>query len=100
MVEVVAEQVHRHQRVHPGRLDAAPAAVLLLPGDDPLGAAAQRSAPHRLHRAVAMKGLVQGVEEEGPRVAGAGRAAYRPRVEVAERAGSPAMGAAGLELVD
>ena len=41
----VAEQVQRHQRVHPGRLDAAPAAVLLLPGDDPLGA--RRSAARR-----------------------------------------------------
>ena len=100
VVEVVAEQVQRHQRVHPGRLDAAPAAVLLLPGDHPLGAAAQRGPAHRLHRPVVVKGLVQGVEEAGPRVRGAGRAAYGPRVEVAERAGSPAMGAAGLELVD
>ena len=112
VVEPVAEQVHRHQRVHPGRLDAAPAAVLLLPGDDPLGAAAQCGPPNRLYRSVkergvaaegpvdSVQGRVEAVEEAGPGVRGAGGAAYRPRVEVAERAGSPAVGAAGLELVD
>src|ERR1039458_1305910 len=50
MVEPVAEQVQGDQRVHPGRLDPAPAAVLLLPGDDPVGAAAQRGAPQRPSR--------------------------------------------------
>ena len=42
VVEAVAEQVQRDQRVDPRRLDAAPAAVLLLPRDDPLGAPAHR----------------------------------------------------------
>ena len=112
VVELVAEQVQRHQRVHPGRLDAAPAAVLLLPGDDPLGAAAQRGPPNRLYRSVkerraaaegpveTVQGRVEAVEEAGPRVRGAGRAAYGPRVEVAARAGGAAVRAAGLQLVD
>ena len=47
MLDLVTEQVQRHQRVHPGRLDAAPAAVPLLPGDDPLRTAPQRGASHR-----------------------------------------------------
>ena len=50
MVDPVTQQVQRDQRVHPGRLDPAPAAVLLLPGDDPVGAAAQRRPAHRPHR--------------------------------------------------
>ena len=45
VVQAVAHQVQRHDRVHPRRLDAAPAAVGLLAGDDPVGAAAQRGPP-------------------------------------------------------
>ncbi len=45
VVQAVAHQVQRHDRVHPRRLDAAPAAVGLLAGDDPVDAPAQRGAP-------------------------------------------------------
>ena len=50
MAETVAEQVQGDQGVDPGRLDPAPAAILLLTGDDPVGAAAQCGAAHRPHR--------------------------------------------------
>ena len=83
VVEVVAEQVQRHQGVHPGRLDAAPAAVTLLPGDDPLRAAAQGRAPYRLYRPVKVQGLIEGGE------------GLRPGVR-----GRAARGHAGFQLVD
>src|SRR5271166_930554 len=70
MLDLVAEQVQRHQRVHPGRLDAAPAAVPLLPGDDPLRAPPQRRAAHRLDRTVPVQGLVEGGEGAGPGIPG------------------------------
>src|ERR1039458_7439388 len=50
MVEPIAEQVEADQGVDPGRLDPAPAAVLLLPGDDPVSAAAQGGTAHRPYR--------------------------------------------------
>ena len=100
VLDVVAEQVQRHQRVHPGRLDAAPAAVPLLPGDDPLRAPPQRGPPYRLYRPVKMKGLVQGGEDVGPGVGGGARAGEGARVEGAARAGGAAVRAAGLQLVD
>src|SRR4029453_5931496 len=39
MVQRVADQVEGDERIHPGWLDAAPAAVRLLPGEDPVGGA-------------------------------------------------------------
>src|ERR1700689_2453085 len=66
MVQLVAEQVQRHDRVHPRRLDTAPAAIALLPGDDPVRAPPQRRPPHRLHRPVPVQYLVERGEGAGP----------------------------------
>ena len=50
MVERIPLQVKRHQRVHPRRLDPAPAAVGLLALDDPALGRAQAQPPQRPHR--------------------------------------------------
>ena len=101
----------RHERVDPGRLDAAPAAVLLLAGEDPC-AAAQRGPPDRLYRSVkprgaaaarpvdSVQGLVEAVEEASttdPRCWSCRRpAARRGR----GAGGGAAVRAAGLQLID
>jgi hypothetical protein len=63
MVEAVAEQVQRDQRVDPGRLDAAPAAVPLLPRDDPLSAPAHGGRPDRAGRGQAAEVPVVAVQD-------------------------------------
>src|SRR5580693_7381488 len=99
MLDLVAEQVQRHQRVHPGRLDAAPAAVPLLPGDDPLGAAPQRGPADGLDRAcraVTMQRLVQDTEGARPWIAEVlGRGDPGPELVDGER--EPAGRAEGLD---
>ncbi len=50
MAGPVAEQMQCNQRVHPRWLDAPPAAVRLLPRDDPFSAAAQCGAARRPRR--------------------------------------------------
>ncbi len=68
MIEVVAEQAQRDDRVDGGRLDSAEAAVRLLPGDDPAFRGAQGVAaqwPDRV-AVVAVQRRVQ-PEEEGLR---------------------------------
>src|SRR5581483_12070529 len=47
-----------------------------------------------------VQGRVEAVEEAGPRIGRTGRAADGAGVEIAARAGGPAVRAAGLELVD
>ena len=73
MIQPIAQQVQGDQRVDPGRLDTSPAAVPLLPRDDPLSAPAQGRPPHRPHRRgalcvllVDMQPLVQAAEHRCP----------------------------------
>ena len=72
MIQRVAEQVQGQDRVDPRRLDAAPSAVGLLAGDDPLGGAA--------HGAERGPGLTGGAVVELQRPVQHGeRRATRPR---------------------
>ena len=70
IVESVAEEVQRDERVDPRRLDPAPAAVRLLALEDPALDAAQRGAPERLDRRplVHVEQLVERDEERPGRV--------------------------------
>ena len=65
ILEAVPHGVERHQRVHPWRLDTAPAPVGLLVGEDPLFGDPARALPERLHRqpVVDAKRAVHGKEE-------------------------------------
>ncbi len=80
VLQRVAQQVQREDRVHPGRLDAAPAAVGLLAGEDPLGRLAHRQRSARVRRQPVV-GL-QGPVEQGE------RASHRDPVSPA-RPGTP-----------
>lgn len=68
VLEVVAEQVQRDDRVHRGWLDATPAAVVLLPFDDPARRRVHRgpAQPARDDLAVLMQGLVETLEGPVP----------------------------------
>ena len=70
VVQAVAHQVQCHDRVHPRRLNAAPAAVGLLAGDDPVDAPAPGGAPGIAWqpRLDLVQRLVQGVERDRPGV--------------------------------
>ena len=64
VLERIAEQVQREDRVDPGRLDAAPAAVGFLTGEDPLGRPAhgQRAAGMCRQAVVELQGTVEQAE--------------------------------------
>lgn len=68
MSEVVAEQVQGDDRVHGGRLDPAPAAVVLLPFDDPAARARHRRLAQaaRCEAPVDVQGLVHPLEGAVP----------------------------------
>ena len=77
VVEVVAEEVQGDDGVDGGRLDAAPAAVVLLPLDDPAGGGAHRGAAQLADGdlVVEVQRLVEALEEAVP----AGGGGERPR---------------------
>lgn len=77
VVEVVAEEVQGDDGVDGGGLDAAPAAVVLLPLDDPAGGRAHRGTAQRAEGdlVVDVQRLVQALEEPVP----AGGGGERPR---------------------
>ena len=87
--EVVAEQMQRDHRVHRGRLDAAPAAVVLLALDDPARGGAHRrlAQPAQRPALVDVQHPVEPLEERRPsatareRLAGSGPAVGAQLVE-------------------
>ena len=67
MVRFVAQLLQRHQRIDPRRLDAAPAAVGLLMGYDPLFRLAHRPPPRGQRQSLKLlEDCVAGVEQRLP----------------------------------
>ena len=95
MVERVALQMQRDQRVHPGRLDPAPAAVGFLAPEDPLGREAKRETAQPAQRPalVAMQRAVEPLEAAGPAAQRSPRRRGRPAAQLARREGQRADGA-------
>ena len=87
MLDRIAEQVERHQRVDPRWLDASPRAVGLLPVDDEALGLLQRRAPKRGRRPplVDVQQLVQSPERARPGRERLERLRRRPRPQLVER---------------
>ncbi len=83
MVEPVPQGMQRHQRIDPGRLDAAPAPVRLLVREDPALRLCARALPQRMHRElfVAAQRPVHSPEEPVDGVARRRRSAQPQLVE-------------------